>query len=516
MAVRKDLLTMKELKQRELDFVTIGGKWNPTDCIAKSKVAVIIPLRDRSEHLFMLLRQLHVILKRQNLLYQIFVIEQDDEYPFNRGKLMNTGFKEALKIFDFNCFVFHDVDLIPENDQNDYGCPNSPRHMSVAVDKFNYKLPYQGLFGGVESFSENHFRLVNGFSNSYWGWGAEDDDMYKRIVKSKLVLHRPSVDHGRYTMIKHKQSERPPDRLDKLQVAENSFSNNGLVALLYQDLKNSLRIKLIEMTYSFCQCVVSCAYGYTDFFKRMGFSSADTACWKRLIRIGSKSFRCCNGRIVYKPGGGRGHCCGRSAYNPMLQICCGNKVYRKRERYMTCCGNKPYSRRSQGCCNNELIERRRQGCCRNVKYDIKTHTCCEGTLIPLFGGASDCCGAFLYQKKDFICCAGFLQDFAKSGRNNTACCGHQSYDKTTRLCCALQPVLKRKADQDQCCYGQPYNSKKQFCCDYKVADIKEGENPGCCRTRPRYTRKDSRQESERKAEKSDVTIHGKGLYDDNK
>ena len=40
---------------------------------------------------------------------------------------------------DYDCFVFHDVDLIPEDDRNDYGCPSSPRHMCPAVDKFGYR-----------------------------------------------------------------------------------------------------------------------------------------------------------------------------------------------------------------------------------------------------------------------------------------------------------------------------------------------------------------------------------------
>ena len=59
--------------------------------------------------------------------------------PFNRAGLFNAGFKEALKLNDFDCFIFTDVDLLPENDHNYYGCPTSPRHMSVAVDKFDYK-----------------------------------------------------------------------------------------------------------------------------------------------------------------------------------------------------------------------------------------------------------------------------------------------------------------------------------------------------------------------------------------
>lgn len=61
-----------------------------------------------------------------------------NEKPFNRGKLFNIGYKEAKK-FNHTCFVFHDVDLIPENDKILYGCVRSPMHLSRAVDTFNYK-----------------------------------------------------------------------------------------------------------------------------------------------------------------------------------------------------------------------------------------------------------------------------------------------------------------------------------------------------------------------------------------
>lgn len=52
---------------------------------------------------------------------------------------MNIGFVEGLKLYPFECFIFHDVDLIPEDDRNLYTCPDIPRHMSVAIDKYNYK-----------------------------------------------------------------------------------------------------------------------------------------------------------------------------------------------------------------------------------------------------------------------------------------------------------------------------------------------------------------------------------------
>jgi hypothetical protein len=55
--------------------------------------------------------------------------------------LMNIGFTEALRLRSFDCFVFHDVDLLPEDDHNSYACPEAgePRHLSVAINTFGYK-----------------------------------------------------------------------------------------------------------------------------------------------------------------------------------------------------------------------------------------------------------------------------------------------------------------------------------------------------------------------------------------
>ena len=52
---------------------------------------------------------------------------------------MNVGYAEAMKLYPCECFIFHDVDLLPEDDRNLYSCPVQPRHMSVAIDKFDYR-----------------------------------------------------------------------------------------------------------------------------------------------------------------------------------------------------------------------------------------------------------------------------------------------------------------------------------------------------------------------------------------
>ena len=52
--------------------------------------------------------------------------------------MMNVGFVEASKLVDFDCFVFHDIDLLPEDDRNIYTCSRNPRHMAPFLRKWKY------------------------------------------------------------------------------------------------------------------------------------------------------------------------------------------------------------------------------------------------------------------------------------------------------------------------------------------------------------------------------------------
>ena len=54
------------------------------------------------------------------LAYSIYIIEQNGNDPFNRGMLFNVGAVEAMNQENYKCFIFHDVDLIPEDDRNVY------------------------------------------------------------------------------------------------------------------------------------------------------------------------------------------------------------------------------------------------------------------------------------------------------------------------------------------------------------------------------------------------------------
>ena len=59
-----------------LSDITIGGSWQPTHCVPRHRVALIIPFRDREEHLRILLGIIHPMMQRQLLQYTVFVVEQ--------------------------------------------------------------------------------------------------------------------------------------------------------------------------------------------------------------------------------------------------------------------------------------------------------------------------------------------------------------------------------------------------------------------------------------------------------
>ncbi|NXD78644.1 B4GT4 galactosyltransferase, partial [Halcyon senegalensis] len=231
----KASLTLEEV-QNENPHV-VKGRYHPTECSALHHVAILIPHRSREKHLLYLLKHLHPFLQRQQLDYGIYVVHQAGSTKFNRAKLLNVGYLEALKEANWDCFIFHDVDLVPENDYNIYMCDRQPKHLVVGRNNTGYRLRYQGYFGGVTALTRDQFSKVNGFSNSYWGWGGEDDDLRIRVEMQKMTVVRPPADTGRYTMIFHTRdqgNEENKERMKLLRQVSKTWKTDGLNSCSYR------------------------------------------------------------------------------------------------------------------------------------------------------------------------------------------------------------------------------------------------------------------------------------------
>ena len=141
------------------------------------RLEVIIPYRNRKEHLTKQVPHLWKVLTDQGIDFGITVVEQEEGKKFNLGMMRNIGFLESERA---DYFCFHDVDMYAED--VDYSYTDMPTHLAYACEQFNYKLPYRTYFGGVTLFDEESYKKINGHANWYWGWGVEDDDLYWRCT----------------------------------------------------------------------------------------------------------------------------------------------------------------------------------------------------------------------------------------------------------------------------------------------------------------------------------------------
>ncbi len=153
----------------------------------------------------------------------------------------------SLNKFHLVSFLCIDADLIPENDQNLYSCltvTNHPIHMSANV-RFeingSYTPIYSFLVGGVLAIQPKTFTLLNGFSNEYFNWGGEDDDMGLRLLSKDVCVQRPTS--GYYYARSHPSQKRNSNRFKLL------FN-----AVLRQDidgLSNIDKLAVIANTYEY-------------------------------------------------------------------------------------------------------------------------------------------------------------------------------------------------------------------------------------------------------------------------
>ena len=147
------------------------------------KLGVCVPYRNREAHLKEFIPKIGKYLDGQGIDYHIYFGHQVDDKLFNRGATKNIAAEWAFKE-GCDYVVYHDIDMIPEEGGGaDYSFPNDkPRHIATNISQMNYQLKYEEYFGGAIVFSKEQVKKTNGYSNDYWDWGMEDDDLFWRCV----------------------------------------------------------------------------------------------------------------------------------------------------------------------------------------------------------------------------------------------------------------------------------------------------------------------------------------------
>lgn len=196
--------------------------WEPLeegyDEAIPKNIAIVIPYRNRKMHLerFNQRMEEHVDFWEKRGVHHnltVYVVEQFDEKLFNRGWLLNIGVNQAMRDAEtsgqkLSCIVTHDVDTLPFPEV-DYGWCTWPTQLSSEHECFDWSVPYPEFSGAVLSMSPAHWQQVNGYSNSFWGWGGEDDDLYWRLRQQGL-LHGKYVDPETTVLVEGRCLVRPP------------------------------------------------------------------------------------------------------------------------------------------------------------------------------------------------------------------------------------------------------------------------------------------------------------------
>jgi hypothetical protein len=164
----------------------------------------------------------------------VVVVQSEDGRAFNRGQLLNVGFREAQRHFapsPLDAVVFHDVDLLPSAGLRQWYVrpPERGRPAHIAGPSTWSKYAMDGydeiFFGGVTALHAADFEACNGFPNDYWGWGMEDDQLRLRAAACGAIargVERPPRGTGAFRDLD------PVRMLELLQTRESLQAHGGL------------------------------------------------------------------------------------------------------------------------------------------------------------------------------------------------------------------------------------------------------------------------------------------------
>jgi hypothetical protein len=177
---------------------------------------IIIPYRNRKQQLDKFINEIVPLFQKILKSFKVVVIEQEDGKLFNRGALLNIGYKEYKN--DGNWFFNHDVDYYPTEMCIESYYLNHPNHVSGAIFSgfTGIVTPPCDTLGTVIKFPRDAFAECNGYPNNYWGWGVEDKALQNRVEFAGIpiikVFYHDSPELKNYFEIRNDIDDRQRDQ----------------------------------------------------------------------------------------------------------------------------------------------------------------------------------------------------------------------------------------------------------------------------------------------------------------
>jgi len=213
---------------------------------------IVIPFRERETHLQHFIDNTIPLIEKHLPNTKVVVVEQNKGKLFNRGALLNVGFKEYEN--RTNYFFTHDVDIFPTEDvvKNVYSEQNT--------DIISIKSAHRESLGGIIKCKHDVIFNMNGFPNYIWGWGIEDRALYyrsclkkinikiNRIPGCKTLPHKQNVE--KYINEKKTISDMwKPSYINSASKEEKEklVQNSGLNDIKYTILERKMIHNLVEL-----------------------------------------------------------------------------------------------------------------------------------------------------------------------------------------------------------------------------------------------------------------------------
>lgn len=125
---------------------------------------------------------------------RVVVVHQADGARFNKAQILNAAVAHLLTQGERgdglgldDSLVLHDADYRPSAVNAEYAVSALPYPLHLAGLHGKYR--YGDFFGGVVSMPARFFVAANGFPNTYWGWGGEDDALLGRVRCAAAATH---------------------------------------------------------------------------------------------------------------------------------------------------------------------------------------------------------------------------------------------------------------------------------------------------------------------------------------